>query len=88
MASRKRKDVQHVLIRLANESNNNCEKIFKLLPSNDVRVALQNHQFRKNLPAAITKVSEMNDSLNDEIGDNRECTSAVLLQPSDAASTD
>lgn len=51
MANRKRKDIQYLLIRLTKEKNNSADSILRLLPENDVRIALQtqNQQNAENL---------------------------------------
>lgn len=41
MANRKRKDIQYLLIRLTKEKNYSADSILRLLPENDVRIALQ-----------------------------------------------
>lgn len=78
MAGKKRKDIQHLLIRLTKENSSNADQVLKLLPSGDVKVALSCKQTL--IPTGVAQ--EFSDSQASHFPDSFESTVVVDVKTS------
>ena len=81
MAGRKRKDIQHLLIQLTKEKNPNPDQVLKLLPPDDVRVALNGK--RKSILLAAPKEIAPDSTASNETNEANDGDAASCVPSAD-----